>query len=33
MTHYTMFLHNVSSKSGFLKTKIMFSDSDVSVGI
>lgn len=28
-----MFLHNLSSKSWVLKTKIKFSDNDVSVGI
>lgn len=28
-----MFLHNVSSKSWVLKTKIKFSDNDVSVSV
>ncbi len=33
MSHYSVFLHNVSSKSWVLKTKIKFSDNEVSVAI
>ncbi len=33
MTHYSMFLHNVSCKLWVLKTITKFSDDDVNVGI